>query len=140
MEYRAESLIQADPHRIWEVLTDASSYPDWDSGVEKVEGRVAAGEKIKVYSQVSPGRAFPVKVSEFEAGRRMVWKGGMPLGLFTGVRSFELRPEPGGATRFTMHERFSGPLLRLIGRSMPDLGPSFDQFARGLKERAERDG
>ncbi|HET7049969.1 MAG TPA: hypothetical protein VFI54_17025 [Solirubrobacteraceae bacterium] len=27
--------------------------------------------------------------------------------------------------------------LGLIWRSMPDLGPSFEKFARGLKERAE---
>jgi hypothetical protein len=26
----------------------------------------------------------------------------------------------------------------MIWRSMPDLGPSFRQFANGLKERAER--
>jgi hypothetical protein len=140
MEHRAETLIEADPDRIWDVLADASSYPDWDSGVEKVEGRVGLGEKIKVYSEVNPGRAFPVKVVEFERARRMVWKGGMPLGLFTGLRTFGLTPEPHGATRFTMHERFSGPLLPLIGRSMPDLGPSFEQFARGLKDRAEGGG
>lgn len=140
MEYEAETLIQSDAGPVWEVLADASSYPNWDSGVQKVEGRVAPGEKIKVYSEANPGRAFAVKVVEFDRGRRMAWKGGMPLGLFKGVRTFELTPEPDGATRFTMHERFSGPLLPLIGRSMPDLGPSFDQFARGLKERVERGG
>jgi hypothetical protein len=138
MEYRAETLIHADPDRIWPILADGPSWPDWDSGVERIEGRVAPGEKIKLVSKVNPGRAFGVKVTEFEPGRRMTWTGGMPLGLFKGVRTFELRPEAGGATRFTMQERFSGPLLPLIGRSIPDLGPSFDQFARGLKERAER--
>jgi hypothetical protein len=69
----------------------------------------------------------------------MTWAGGMPLGLFRGVRTFTLTPAADGATtRFTMREEYSGPLLPLIGRSMPDLGPSFQQFARGLKERAER--
>jgi hypothetical protein len=28
-------------------------------------------------------------------------------------------------------------LLGLIWRSMPDLGPSFDRFAQGLKRRVE---
>jgi hypothetical protein len=32
----------------------------------------------------------------------------------------------------------SGPLLAMMWRSMPDLGPSFAQFANGLKKRAER--
>jgi hypothetical protein len=70
----------------------------------------------------------------------MTWKGGMPLGLFKGVRTYRLEPEAGAGTRFTMDERYSGPLLPLIGRSIPDLGPSFDQFAGGLKQRVEGGG
>ena len=61
----------------------------------------------------------------------------MPLGLFRGVRTYTVAA-PGAETLFTMLEEFSGPLLPLIGRSMPDLGPSFEQFARGLKAEAER--
>ena len=60
----------------------------------------------------------------------------MPLGLFKGVRTFSLTPD-GTTTRFSMREEYSGPLLPLIWRSMPDLGPSFQQFARGLKAQAE---
>jgi hypothetical protein len=67
----------------------------------------------------------------------MVWTGGMPLGLFRGVRTFALDPLPGGGVRFTMEERFSGPLAGLIGRSMPDLQPSFDRFADRLVEEAK---
>lgn len=119
------------------MLADAPSYPEWDSGVERVEGEIAPGKRIKVYSEVNPGRAFPVTVAELEPGRRMTWRGGMPLGLFRGVRTFTLTPEGEGRTRFEMREEFSGPLLPLIWRSMPDLGPSFRQFASGLKQRAE---
>jgi hypothetical protein len=89
-------------------------------------------------SKANPGRAFPVKVTELSPTRRMTWSGGMPLGLFKGVRTFTLAPEGNGTTRFTMREEYTGPLLPLIWRSMPDLGPSFRQFANGLKERAER--
>jgi hypothetical protein len=37
-----------------------------------------------------------------------------------------------------MREEYSGPLLPLIWRSMPDPDPSFRPFADGLKRRAER--
>jgi hypothetical protein len=90
-------------------------------------------------SEANPERAFPVKVTSFDPPAGMTWTGGMPLGLFKGVRTFALQPE-NGATRFTMREEYTGPLLPLIWRSMPDLGPSFEQFAHGLKSRAERDG
>ena len=54
-----------------------------------------------------------------------------------GVRTFTLERDDGGPTRFRMREEYTGPLLPLIWRSLPDLGPSFEQFARGLKARAE---
>ena len=136
--YESEATIQANPEAIWAVLTDAGAYADWDSGVERIEGTIAPGETIKVHSEANPGRTFPVRVAEFSPGKRMVWSGGMPLGLFKGVRTFELSPAADGATRFRMREEYTGPLLPLIWRTMPDLQPSFDQFARGLKARAER--
>ena len=135
--YEATTLIGASPEAIWAILTDAPAYAAWDSGVVRVEGTIAPQEKIKVVSEANPKRAFPVKVTEFAPGERMVWSGGMPLGLFKGVRTFRLQPED-GATRFTMREEYTGPMLPLIWRSMPDLQPSFEQFAHGLKARAER--
>lgn len=137
--YEASADIKASPERVWAVLTDAAGYSRWDSGVVRVEGTIAPGNTIKVFSSVSPNRAFPVKVSEFQPAQVMQWSGGMPLGLFKGVRTFRLTPD-GGATRFEMREEFTGPMLPLIWRSMPDLGPSFAQFATGLKAQAETSG
>jgi hypothetical protein len=138
--FEATSEIAAGPEAVWAILVDGARYTDWDSGVERVEGRIAPGEKITVYSKVAPGRAFPVKVTEPAPGRVMQWSGGMPLGLFKGVRTFTLSPQEDGATRFTVREEYTGPLLPMIWRSMPDLGPSFRQFADGLKQRAEASG
>jgi hypothetical protein len=135
--YDATATIQASPEAIWAILTDAPGYQVWDSGVVRVDGRIAPGEKITVVSKANPGRSFPVKVTEFTPGQRMTWSGGMPLGLFRGVRTFTLSPQSDGATTFTVREEYTGPLLPLIWRSMPDLGPSFKQFADGLKQRAE---
>ena len=135
--YEATTDIEATPDAIWGILTDASNLSSWDSGVERVEGKIAPGETIKVFVKVNPGRAFPVTVTEFVPGQRMVWSGGMPLGLFKGVRTYTLAPQGGGKTRFTMREEYTGPMLPMIWRTIPDLGPSFQQFASGLKHVAE---
>jgi hypothetical protein len=135
MHFEASANIDAPPERIWSILTDAPAYPTWGSGVTKVEGRIADGEKITVHSEVAAGRAFPVKVA-MRPPNEMTWTGGMPLGLFTGVRSFRLSPGD-GSTRVTMREEYSGPLVGLMSRSIPDLQPSFDRFVGGLKARAE---
>ena len=137
MLYEVTADIRAPAETIWGIVTDAPAYPDWDSGVERIEGRIAPGEKIKVFSEMNPGRGFPVKVTEFEPTRRMTWTGGMPLGLFKGVRTFTLDPGPDSTTRFEMRETFSGPLLPLMRRSMPDFSPSFEKYGAGLKALAE---
>jgi hypothetical protein len=135
--FDASAAINATPEKIWAILVDGEHYPSWDSGVVSVDGRISPGETIKVVSAASPGRTFPVKVSEFTPSRSMTWSGGMPLGLFKGVRTFTLTPAGDGATKFQVREEYSGPLLPLMWRSMPDLAPSFAQFANGLKRRAE---
>ena len=135
--FEASSTIAAAPDTIWAILTDGASFPSWDSGVDRVEGEIAPGETIKVSVKANPGRTFPVKVTEFKPGQRMVWSGGMPLGLFKGVRTYTLSSQGNGTTTFTMREEYTGPMLPMIWRSIPDLGPSFTQFANGLKQRAE---
>jgi hypothetical protein len=122
---------------VWEVLADTGSWSDWDSGVVGVEGEAALGSRVKVRSELNPKKAYPVTVTELEPPRRMAWRGGAPLGLFTGVRTYTLTPEGEGRTRFEMREEFSGPLMPLIGRTLPDMSDSFRQFAAGLKQRAE---
>jgi hypothetical protein len=136
--YEATASIKATPERIWALLTDAAHYTDWNTTVERVEGKIAPGETIKVFVKVNPGRAFPVKVIEFKPSERMVWSGGMPLGLFKGERTYTLAPGGGGETSFKMREEYTGPMLGMIWKSIPDLGPAFQEFAQSLKRAAER--
>jgi hypothetical protein len=123
-------------------LTDAPGYQRWDSGVERVEGSIAPGEKIKVVSKANPGRAFPVKVTEFTPGKGMTWSGGMPLGLFKGMRTFTLaghrRHDPVHHARgvhrpllpliFSLHAR-PGPVVPAV-RQRPEAA------RRGLRAKA----
>jgi hypothetical protein len=129
--------IRATPERIWALLTDAAGYVGWNNTVNKVVGRIALGERVTVHPKINPGRAFPVRVVEFQPPRRMVWSGGMPLGLFKGQRTFALTPGGNGEVGFSMREEFTGPLAPLISRSIPDLQPAFDEFAGDLKRAAE---
>ncbi|MEM7094910.1 MAG: SRPBCC domain-containing protein [Actinomycetota bacterium] len=132
-------VIDAPANTVWALLTDASSYDDWNPTVMDITGTIAEGERIELTSVISPKRAFKLAVSDVVAGERMVWSDGMPLGLFRGVRTFVLAPAD-GRTEFSMVEEFSGPLAGLICRTIPDLTESFDQFADGLKTAAEAGG
>ncbi len=136
MHFEAATTIDAPPETVWAVLTDTAKWPEWDPFCERIEGTLALGGKVKAYTTLSPGRAFPVKVAELDAPRAMTWQGGMPLGLFKGVRTYRLAPD-GAGTRFTMREEFSGPMLKLIGKTIPDMNDAFAAFCAGLKDRAE---
>lgn len=136
MQYSVEANIQASPEKVWSYLTNAAEYPNWNSTVVKVEGTIQKGNKIKVFAKISPDRAFPVSVSEFIPNQKMVWRGGMPLGLFKGIRTFQLTAND-GVTHLKIWEDFSGLMLPLIGGTIPDLRPAFEDFAKDLKKVAE---
>ena len=129
--------INAPAASVWTVLTDAKNLPEWSSGIIKTEGNIARAGKFKLWSEVVPERAFALNITQFQPNSLMVWASGMPLGLFRGERQFHLT-ETNGTTHFTMEETFTGPLLSLIWKSMPDLQPSFDKFAKGLKQHVEQ--
>lgn len=138
--YSATTSIAASAETIWAILTDAASYPQWDPNADRIEGNIAPGEKITAYTKLSPERAFPVNVTEFVPNQKMVWSSGMPLGLFKGERTFSLVSQEDGNVEFSVREEFSGLLLSLIGRSIPDMTTPFEQFVTGLKNHAERAG
>jgi len=137
--FETKTVVRAPVDRIWALLTDAPGYPSWNTTVDRIEGRIALGEKITVHAKVSPGRAFPVRVSALVPNERMVWSGGMPLGLFKGERTFSLT-RAGDGVEFSMREVYTGLFSPMIERSIPDLQPAFDEFAGALKARAESKG
>lgn len=129
--------IAAPPRRVWELLTDASSYGDWNESVISISGPIEVGNTIELVSVVNPDRTFKLKVAQMDAPHRMVWADGMPLGLFKGVRTYDLSPN-GTGTSFTMTEVFSGLMAGLIVKAIPDMTDSFNLFADGLKSAAEQ--
>ncbi len=134
--YHVSRRIDAPADRVWGLLTDASSYRDWNRAVVSIEGTIALGNTISLVSIVNRKRAFTLKITDVARPNRLVWSDGMPLGLFKGERTYRL-DERDGATEFSMTEQFSGLLSGLITRAIPDLTDSFNLFADSLKSAAE---
>lgn len=128
--------IAAPIETVWRDLTETMPADPAVFGILRLDGQVAAGGKIKLWSEVTPKRAFGLTVIVFEAPGKMIWQGGMPFGLFTGTRTFTLTPN-GNGTKFHMSEVFTGLMSGMITKSMPDLAPSFAKFAEALKSKAE---
>ncbi|MBM3770916.1 MAG: SRPBCC domain-containing protein [Acidimicrobiia bacterium] len=127
--------IKAKSERVWGLLTNAADIPRWNSTVSSVEGRIAPGERIKLKAPIS-SRTFNLTVETVEPPTRLVWSDGSAV--FRGVRAYTLAPNHDGSTTFAMEETFTGFMLPLIGLSLPDFKPVFEQYAADLKREAER--
>jgi uncharacterized protein YndB with AHSA1/START domain len=136
-KYSASITINTPAGTVWKILTDAGGYPTWDLSMDHIEGRLALGETVKFFTKLS-AQAFPVKVTAFEPEKKLVLTGGMPLGLFKSERTHTLTAKGDGTTVFHTVEIFSGLLLPVFGKNIPDLTENFRNFAAALKNRAEK--
>jgi hypothetical protein len=138
--FTTTTTIHATPEKVWAILTEGEGYTQWNPEINRVEGRIALTEKIKAHVVLHGGRVQPVtvRVTELEPPRHMVWTGGLPLGLFTGRRTFNLTSRDDGTVEFTMNVQFRGPLAPLIAKSLGDRQAEIDAFSAGLKAWAER--
>ena len=69
-------MIAAEPAAIWAVLTDPARIVAGGLGVLRLDGTIAAGQKIRLESAVAPGRIFTLTVAEASAPQKMVWTSG----------------------------------------------------------------
>lgn len=128
--------IEATPDAIWAVLIDTVRWPTFDPYSERIEGQLAQGETITVYSKLAPGRAFPVKITTLEQPRQMAWSNTVPLGVLKSVRTHTISAN-GSSRRFEISEVVSGPMLAVLGGVLPDLSEPFAAFCGGLKAHVE---
>lgn len=138
MRYATRIDIRARPEAVWKLLTDLPAYPAWNTTVDKVKGSIALGQKITIHAKIAPGKAFPVKVTALEPPTKMVWTGGAPFKfMFKGQRTFLVTAKTPDLVEFSMEEVFDGLLAGVIGKSIPNLQPAFDEFAACLKASSE---
>ena len=108
--YEACTRIDASPADVWALVTDVGGWRDWDSGVDRVEGHVALGERLTVYATMIRSRPFSVTVTELRPREAMRWRGGLPGGMAVIERTYHLDAQPDGGTVLTVREDHSGPL------------------------------
>ncbi len=132
MDYHIETLLEADPGKVWELLTNKDKLLRWDSMLVELNGSIAPLQKIKLRSRMDPSRSFSLKISDFVSPKKMVWESGM-LPFFKGVRTYQLNSVENG-THFIMHEKFSGLMLPMMRKMLPDCELLFGTYVKDLKK------
>jgi len=136
-EIRTSVLINAEPEKVWQILTDFENYPQWNSFVKSVSGEVKEGNRIKVKL---PGMTFNPIVLKFERNSEFRWLGHLWVkGLFDGEHKFRLTENSDGTTCFEQSESFSGILVKCFSRSLDrDTKNGFEKMNEELKLQAEK--
>ena len=130
------------PERLWSVLVDRASYPDWNPLIVRSEGPLVEGERIR--NTMTPGQGeaegeeidFEPLVLVVRANEELRWRGRFILpGVLDGEHYFLLEEIDGGA-RVVHGEIFSGVALWFIDAEQ--FRGKFERFNLALLERAER--
>ena len=138
-ELHTEIEIAAPPERVWAVLTDFGSYPEWNPFIRQISGHPAVGSHLEVRLAPPEGRAITMKptVLTAEPNQELAWLGRLVVpGIFDGEHHLELQPRNGG-TLFVQREAFKGILVPLVGGVLGKTRRGFEQMNAALKQRAE---
>ena len=140
-ELHSEIQIEAPAERVWKLLTDFDSYPQWNPFIRNIIGQPAPGDRLEVRLAPPGGRAmtFRPKVLTAEPQRELRWLGHLLApGLFDGEHSFSIQALDENRIRFVQRETFKGLLVPLFARSLEtNTQRGFEEMNRALKERAE---
>ena len=131
--------IDAPPTVVWDVLTDLSSYREWNPHVIDARGDLREGSEIEIHVQPSNGRSrtMTTTVTEFDPQRRLTWVATvLSSWLFEGRHSFALEPIDDARTQFVNRERLSGVLVPFVVAD--DARLDYEAMNRAIAERAER--
>jgi hypothetical protein len=142
-DLHSEIEIDAPAERVWHLLTDFASYPQWNLFIHSIRGQPIRGEGLEVRIEPPGGRGmtFKPKVLNAEDNRELRWLGHLLVpGLFDGEHSFTIESLAKNRVRFVQREAFKGLLVPLFARSLEtNTQRGFEEMNRALKERAEAD-
>ena len=139
LELRTEIEIDAPAERVWAVLTDFDSFPDWNPFIRRIQGNSQVGSRLDVLLGASGTRAmrFRPTVKVVVPNRELRWLGrlGLPR-LFDGEHIFQIEPLGSTRARFIQRERFRGLLVPLMARSLNrDARRGFEEMNQALRAR-----
>jgi hypothetical protein len=140
-ELHSEIEINASVERVWDILTDFASYPQWNPFIRSISGELEVGERLEVRLEPPDSRGVTLRptVLRAEPNRLMRWVGHVLVpGLFDGEHSLVIEQLGENRVRFVQHEAFKGVLVSLLTRSLDNNTlRGFEEMNEALKERAE---
>jgi hypothetical protein len=130
--------IAAPPERVWAVLADLASYPQWHPVFREASGLLAAGNRITLTSaHPATDRTMTarVKVLTAEPAAELRWVSSV-FGVMRSERSFTLSPTAGG-TRLVQAGSYRGLFARFPAKTIGRIEGGFEAINQAIKQQAE---
>src|SRR5919199_4023378 len=108
-ELHSEIEIAASAERVWDILTDFASYPQWNPFIRRISGELEVGARLQVRLEAPDSRGITMRptVLRAEPNRLMRWVGHLFVpGLLDGEHSLATQPLEENRVWFVQHEVF----------------------------------
>ncbi len=140
-EIAAEIDIEADATKVWAILTDFASYPDWNPFIQSAAGQLEPGARLRVRIQPpgAKGMTFRPTVMKVDPLHELRWLGRLVVrGLVDGEHMFILTSIGEGRVHFVQREALRGLLVPFLGGLAAATRRGFEQMNSALKARSEQ--
>ncbi len=129
--------INANPERVWDVMTDVERWPEWTSSVDSAhkltEGLLAKGSRTRIFQPKVPSAVWTV--TEIDPGRFFEWETSSPA--INSVARHRVEATSTGS-RVTLSVEQTGLFAVLIGFWLKRISLKYVRMeAEGLKKRSE---
>ena len=131
----SEITINANPEKVWKVLTDIKAYPEWNPTMLLIEGDVKEGGKVtyQFTQDASTISKIGAKVIEIIPNQLLNQKGGIPA-VLTFDHKYVLEPA-GETTVIIIHEDYKG--LGVHFWNPEPVEKAYQRLNEALKSRVE---
>lgn len=141
---RTDIIIQAKREKIWEILCDFSSYPDWNPFITKISGELKTGARLNVTLQIEGQKpsVFSPYIISVTPSNQFCWRGKLFVkGVFDGTHFFILEEMDDGKINFIQGENFQGLFAGFILQRIENATTAgFEAMNLALKDKAETPG
>ncbi|MGE0058146.1 MAG: SRPBCC family protein [Dehalococcoidia bacterium] len=129
--------INAAPDRVWDVMSDVESWPQWTPSIKHVDklfdGPLAKGARTRIAQPKAPVAVWTV--TEIEPGKFFEWETSSPA--ITSVAAHRIEPT-GDGSKVTLTVEHSGLFTVVMGWWLKSISRKYVEMeAKGLKARAE---
>jgi hypothetical protein len=133
--------IDASASKIWAVLTDFSSYSEWNPFIRSIRGEAKQGGRLEILIQPPGGNGMTFRpvILALQPEHELRWIGRIMVpGIFDGEHQFQIEPIGVHRTRFIHREFFSGLLVPLLWQTLDtQTRQGFEEMNLALKNRVE---